>query len=126
MCVLIVWSIVKLAWGAANVSEIFLARQSYGAGNFGFGVLWAGSGLGLILGGLAAPALIDRDVGRAYVRFVLVIAVGIGCAALAPNVWVGAVTMVLGGFGNGGAVVANITLVQRALPIAFAAVPSRS
>ena len=34
-------------------------------------------------------------------------------AAVAPNVWFGAAAMVLAGFGNGGAVVANITLVQR-------------
>ena len=39
-----------------------------------------------------------------------------GCTAAAPNVWVGATAMVLAGFGNGGAVVANITLVQRGAP----------
>ena len=116
MCVLIVWSIVNFANGAVNASEVFLAKQSYGAGDLGFGLLWAGAGAGLILGGLVAPGLIERDVGTAYFRFVTVIAVGIACAAAAPNVWVGLVAMMLGGFGNGGAVVANITLVQRGAP----------
>ena len=32
---------------------------------------------------------------------------------MAPNVWIGAAAMTVAGFGNGGAVVANITLVQR-------------
>ena len=49
-------------------------------------------------------------------RFLAIFAVGIGCAAVAPNVWVGIAAMVLAGFGNGGAVVANITLVQRGAP----------
>jgi MFS family permease len=35
---------------------------------------------------------------------------------VAPNVWVGIAAMALFGFGNGGAVVANITLVQRGAP----------
>ncbi len=115
-CVLVVWSIVMLANGAVNLAEVFLARQSYGSGDFGFGLLWAGSGLGLVLGGLAAPSLIERDLGAAYVRFLALMAVGTGCAAVAPNVWVGAAAMALGGFGNAGALVANITLVQRGAP----------
>ena len=49
-------------------------------------------------------------------RFVAVFAVGIVCAAAAPDIWVGAIAMALAGFGNGGAVVANITLVQRGTP----------
>ena len=112
-CVLVVWSIVMLATGFLNVAEIFLARESFSAGDLGFGLLWAASGVGMILGGLAAAPMIERDVASTYVRFVALLAVGTGCAAVAPNVWVGAVAMVLSGFGNGGAVVANITLVQR-------------
>ena len=113
MCVLVVWSIVMLASGAVNLAEVFLARQTFHAGDFGFGLLWAGSGVGLIAGGLAAPSLIERALGPSYVRFLAVFAVGAGCAAAAPNVWVGAAAMILLGFGNAGAVVANITLVQR-------------
>jgi MFS family permease len=116
MCVLVVWSIVMVAQGAVNVAEVFLAKQSYMSGDFGFGLLWSASGVGLVAGGLAASTLIQRDLGRAYVRFIVLLAVATGCAAVAPNVWVGAAAMALGGFGNGAAVVANITIVQRGAP----------
>lgn len=113
LCVLIAWSIVMVANGLVNVAEVFLARESYDSGDFGFGLLWAGSGVGLIFGGLAASSLIKRDIAVAYVRLLAIFALGIAGAAVAPNVWLGAAAMTLAGFGNGGAVVANITLVQR-------------
>jgi MFS family permease len=116
MCVLVVWSIVMIANAGVNVAEVFLARVSYHSGDFGFGLLWAGAGIGLVGGGLASKSTIERDVGAAYTRFLLVFALGASCAAVAPDVWLGAAAMVVAGFGNGGAVVANITLVQRAAP----------
>jgi MFS family permease len=116
LCVLVVWSTVMLAGGIVNVAEVFLARQAFHSGDFGFGLLWAASGVGLVAGGLTAAPLIERDIGAAYVRFLGVFCVGLACAAAAPNVWVGATAMTLAGFGNGGAVVANVTLVQRGAP----------
>ena len=116
LCVLVVWSTVMLAGGIVNVAEVFLARQAFHSGDFGFGLLWAASGVGLVAGGLTAPPLIERDIGAAYVRFIGVFCVGLACAAAAPNVWVGAAAMTLAGFGNGGAVVANVTIVQRGAP----------
>ena len=116
MCVLVVWSIAMCASGIVNTAEVFLAKQSFNSGDLGFGLLWVGSGIGLIVGGLTAVPLIERDVGNAYVRFIAIMAVGTGCAAIAPNVWIGIAAMALFGFGNGGAVVANITLVQRGAP----------
>jgi MFS family permease len=106
MCVLVAWSTAVFFGGFMNVAEIFLAKRAYNAGDFGFGLLWAGSGLGMMIGGLAA----------AYVRFLAVFAIGIACAAAAPNVWVGAAAMILAGVGNGAAVVGNITFVQRGAP----------
>ena len=116
VCVLVVWSIVMARAGSSTSPRSSSRRSPSTSGDFGFGLLWAGSGIGLVVGGLAAASFIERDVGTAYVRFIALLAVGTGCAAVAPNVWVGAVAMVLGGFGNGGAVVANITLVQRGAP----------
>ena len=113
LCVLVAWSIAMVASGGVNVAEVFLARDSYGAGDFGFGLLWAGSGVGLVLGGLAAGSLLSNRLGPSYVRLLVTFAVGIGAAAIAPGVVVGALAMTIAGFGNGGAVVANITLVQR-------------
>ena len=116
MCVLVVWSIVMLANAAVNVAEVFLAKRSYSAGDLGFGLLWTGSGIGLVVGGLAAASLVERDLGAAYVRFLIVFGCGIVAAAAAPNVWIGILAMVVAGFGNGAAVVANITFVQRGAP----------
>jgi len=114
--VLVVWSTAMLAMGLVNVAEVFLAKVAYGAGDFGFGLLWAGSGVGLVVGGLAAAGFLNRSVGSAYVWFLALFAIGIACAAAAPNVWIGALAMVVAGIGNGAAVVGNITLVQRGAP----------
>src|SRR6185437_16681284 len=105
MCVLVAWSTAVFFGGFMNVAEIFLAKRSYNAGDFGFGLLWAGSGLGMMIGGLAASELIKRDLGAAYVRFLALFAIGIACAAAAPNVWIGATAMIVAGIGNGAAVV---------------------
>src|SRR3954468_2150831 len=88
-CVVIVWSIVMLASGILNVAEIFLARESFAAGDLGFGLLWAGSGIGLVAGGLSAAPRIERDLPGSYVRYIVLLGIGAGCAAVAPNVWVG-------------------------------------
>jgi MFS family permease len=116
MCVLVAWSTAAFFGGFMNVAEIFLAKVAYGAGDFGFGLLWAASGVGMVIGGLAAADLIKRDLGAAYVRFLVLFAIGIACAAAAPNVWIGALAMVVAGIGNGAAVVGNITFVQRGAP----------
>jgi MFS family permease len=113
MCVLVAWSTAAFSGGFMNVAEIFLAKRAYDAGDFGFGLLWAGTGVGMVIGGLAAADFIKRDLGTAYVRFLALFAVGIACAAAAPNVWIGTLAMVVAGVGNGGAVVGNITFVQR-------------
>jgi MFS family permease len=116
ICVLVAWSITMLASGLVNVAEIFLAKRSYNAGDFGFGLLWTGSGIGLVLSGVAASTLVMKRLATRYTGMLVLFAAGIAAAAAAPNVWFGAAAMVLAGFGNGGAVVANITLVQRGAP----------
>jgi MFS family permease len=116
MCVLVAWSTAAFFGGFMNVAEIFLAKRAYDAGDFGFGLLWAGTGVGMVIGGLAAADLIKRDLGAAYVRFLALFAIGIACAAAAPNVWIGFIAMIVAGIGNGAAVVGNITFVQRGAP----------
>jgi MFS family permease len=51
-----------------------------------------------------------------YVLSIGLMAVGIGAAAVAPNVWLAAIAVVLAGIGNGAAVVCNAVLVQRGAP----------
>jgi MFS family permease len=116
MCVLVAWSTAAFFGGFMNVAEIFLAKRAYDAGDFGFGLLWTGTGVGMVIGGLAAVDRIKRDLGAAYVRFLGLFAIGVACAAAAPNVWIGTLAMVVAGVGNGAAVVGNITFVQRGAP----------
>jgi MFS family permease len=51
-----------------------------------------------------------------YVGALTLMAFGWLAAALSPNVWVGAASMVLGGSGNGAAIVCNSLIVQRGAP----------
>ena len=120
LTVLVSWSIAQVGIGGINLAEIFLARRAYETGNFGFGLMVAAAGVGLIVGGLWARSA-EELVGMrsAYPRALLVFAVGTLGAALAPNVWVGACALFVYGLGNGVAVVLNITLVQRGAPDAI-------
>ena len=115
--VLVAWTIAQIGIAGINLAEIFLARNEYETGNFGFGVMVGASGVGLIVGGLWARSAAQLvGMRSAYPRALLVFAAGTLGAALAPNVWVGAIALFVYGLGNGVAVVLNITLVQRGAP----------
>jgi MFS family permease len=112
-----VWSLALFGAGAVNVAEIFLAQATFDSGAFGFGLLWTGTGIGVVVGGLGASTWIARHgVGRIYVAALATFAVGVVAAGTSPNVWVAAVAMFVSGAGNGTAIVANIVLVQRGAP----------
>ena len=120
LAVLVVWNIVVLGTPAVNVAEIVLAKETLGAGNVGFGILVGASGLGLTVGSLAASALLDRvGVRGSYAGGIAVMAIGFGTAALAPSLAVAVAGVVVGGLGNGVAVVCNSLLVQRGAPDAL-------
>jgi MFS family permease len=115
--VLVAWTIAMLAIAAINTSEVFLAKDSFDAGDFGYGLLFGSIGLGLAIGSLGAGALVERRrVGAVYGGSIVINALGFGFAAASPNVWVAAVCCVLAGIGNGGAVLCNALLVQRGAP----------
>ena len=117
LTVLIGWSLVMVAIGNSDVAEVELAKVSYDSGNFGFGLLMATSGFGLILGSLGAGWVTERwSTGGAYAASIAAMGVGLFVAAVAPNVWIGSLVVVVMGIGNGVAVVANSLLVQRGAP----------
>ncbi|HEU5477915.1 MAG TPA: MFS transporter [Gaiellaceae bacterium] len=112
--VLVGWGVASLATGVANVSEIFLAKDTFSAGDFGYGLLYAAIGGGLVLGSFASAGLLARyGVAGVYGGSLAVMAAGYGAAAASPNVWVAAACCVVFGLGNGGAVACNALLVQR-------------
>jgi MFS family permease len=117
MAVFVVWNLVMLHNGAVNVAEIALAKVSFNAGSFGFGLMWAFSGIGLALGSLLAAFWLERrGMAFVYTASVAMMAIGSACLAVSPGVWVAIWFLALGGAGNGAALVYNSLLVQRGVP----------
>jgi MFS family permease len=118
--VLVVWNVFMLASAGINVAEVFLAKDTFDAGDFGYGLLVGATGLGLVLGSLAAGSLLDRHpLARVYPGSIFLVALAVAAGALAPNVWVAAGCVLVVGAANGAAVVCNALLVQRGSPDAL-------
>ncbi len=112
--VLVAWGIASLAAGLANVTEIFLAKNTFSAGDFGYGLLFGAMGTGLVLGSVASAVALTRyGVSAVYGGGIAVMAVGYLGTAVSPNVWVAAACCVVAGVGNGVAIACNALLVQR-------------
>src|SRR5919198_1324102 len=120
LTVLVAWNVAMFAVAALNVAEPRLALRTFSAGRFGLGLMMGCAGLGLTAGALLASAWIEkRGLPNVYGISLVLIAVGIGGAAAAPNVWVGSASVIVAGCGNGSAVVCNSLLVQRGAPDAL-------
>jgi dTMP kinase len=114
LTVLVVWTLVEIGIGHANVSWVVLSKEALDGGDFGYGFLMAASGLGLLAGSLlGGPWVERRRMAEAYGAALALMALGSGLAALSPNVWLAGVFVVALGVGNGVAVVCNAVLVQR-------------
>jgi len=117
LTVLLAWNVGMLANAGVNVAEVKLAKVSFDAGDFGFGLLVGSAGLGVVLGSLSAGSWVERRGAAGVYGFGLsLMAVGIGAAALAPHVWVAAPAVAVSGGGNGIALVCNALFVQRGAP----------
>ena len=115
--ILVAWSIVTFGGAVASVAEIFVARDVFAQGSFGFGVLVATAAFGLFVGSLTGGAVIEQTgIRTAYVASLAVIAIGFAVAAASPSFWLAAAVVAVAGCGNGVAVVCNTLLVQRAVP----------
>jgi MFS family permease len=120
LTVLVVWTIALGAVASTQTAQVFLAKDSFDAGDFGYGLIFGCIGLGLAVGSFGAGSWVERhSVGTVYAASILVQAIGVAAAAVAPNVWVSLPCFVLAGVGNGAAVVCNSLLVQRGAPDAF-------
>ncbi len=115
--VLVAWTVAMVAIAAINTNEVFLAKDALHGGDFGYGLLFGATGVGLAIGSLGGGRVVEiRSVGTVYGGAILLNALGFGLAAISPNVWVAALCCVLGGIGNGAAVLCNALLVQRGAP----------
>jgi NRE family putative nickel resistance protein-like MFS transporter len=109
------FGLTMIASGLVNVSEIFLATKSLGSSRgFGYGLLWTGSGVGLVAGSIVTGFLLERhNVLNIYALAFVPLTAGIVGAATAPNIWIAATAMTMTGFGNGLAFPMTILIVQR-------------
>jgi MFS family permease len=117
LTVFIVWTIALGAVASTQTAQIFLAKDTFNAGDVGYGLIFGSIGLGLALGSIGAGSWVERrSLGSVYAISILLQALGIAGAAISPNVWVSLPCFVLAGIGNGTAVVCNSLLVQRGAP----------
>jgi hypothetical protein len=105
-----------LCIGMTNVGEVVLAREVLDIGGSGLAVLMTAGGIGTVAGSLAARFKVAWEWRRAY-------QVGLGCMAFdllacaaLPSFWVLLPVFVIGGFGNGFALVHDRLLLSHAAP----------
>jgi dTMP kinase len=114
LAVLVAWGIACLGIGAANTAEIFLAKNTFHAGDFGYGLIYGAIGGGLVVGSFAGSTLLERiGPAKTYAGGLILMAIGFGGAAASPDIWVAAACSAVGGAGDGAAIVCNAVLVQR-------------
>jgi dTMP kinase len=117
LAVLLGWGIASLGAGGVSVSEVFMAKDTLHAGDFGYGLIYGAIGLGLVLGSWWSSWIVRRfGIAKTYGLALTVLALGFGVAAASVDVWMAAACCVVAGIGNGAAVVCNALLVQRGSP----------
>ncbi len=115
--VMVSWNLAMLTVALGNVAEVFLARVSFNAGSFGYGLMWAASGLGAVIGALFASVWLERrSMSAVYAAGIAVMGIGYLAAGASPTVWVALWCVLFGGVGNAAAIVCNSLLVQRGAP----------
>jgi MFS family permease len=108
-----------LCVGVTNVGEVVLAREVLGLGGSGLAVLVAAGGLGTVLGSLAARSRTAWEWRRAYTTGLACMAADLLLCSLAPPLPLLLFVFVLGGFGNGFALVHDRLLLGEAVPPAL-------
>jgi MFS family permease len=105
-----------LCVGMTNVGEVVLAREVLGVGGSGLAMLMTAAGVGTVLGSLGARFRRTWEWRRAYL-------IGLGCMAFdllacaaTPAFWILLPIFVVGGFGNGFALVHDRLLLSHATP----------
>ena len=105
--------------GVTNVGEVILARDVLGTSASGLAALVAAHGAGTVLGSLAARFRWSFQWRRAYIAGLSCMTVDLALCALSPSLWLLLPVFVLGGFGNGFALVHDRLLLGEAVPAAL-------
>jgi MFS family permease len=105
-----------LCIGMTNVGEVVLAREVLGVGGPGLAALMTAAGVGTVAGSLAARFSSAWEWRRAYMIGLGFMAVDLLACAAFPTFHVLLPIFVLGGFGNGFALVHDRLLLSHAAP----------
>jgi MFS family permease len=101
-------------------AEVFLAKETFGAGNAGYGVLVGVYGGGMVLGSALMAALGDRVRLLPFYFFgVFVTALALVGAGLSPSFVVALGALMVAGVANGTENVTTDTILQKRVPDAF-------
>lgn len=114
LAVLVGWGIALTGTGAIGVGEVFMAKDTLNAGDFGYGLIYGAIGVGLVIGSFWSSTVVDRlGLARTFGLALVVMAAAWGVAAASVDIWMAAALCVVAGAGNGIAVVCNALLVQQ-------------
>jgi MFS family permease len=114
LTVFVAWNVAMIGIAAMNTAEVELVKHDFGAGDLGYGLFTAATGLGVFLGAFSAQALFRRSpFARVYALGFALLATGMGLVALLPPFGLATAILVVGGAGNGLLLTANAILVQR-------------
>jgi MFS family permease len=112
--------LTMLTINATVPAEVFLARETFGAGNVGYGLLVGLWGGGMILGSALIAALGDRiSLMPLYLISLFVAALALAATGLAPTFVFALGALVVAGAVNGIDDVATNTILQKQVPDAF-------
>lgn len=109
---------VVLCVGITNVGEVVLAREVLGVGGSGLAVLVTAGGVGTILGSLCARLTVAGTWAwrRAYLLGIAAMTAELIACGVVGSFWLVVCALMLGGFGNGLALVHDRLLLARSTP----------
>ena len=112
--------LAMLATDLATPAEVFLAKETFGAGDVGYGLLVSLWGVGMVLGSALIAALGDKvNLMPAYFSCLFVWALAFAGAGLAPTFALALGALAVAGAANGVDNAATDTILQNRVPDAF-------
>ncbi|HEY5160263.1 MAG TPA: MFS transporter [Gaiellaceae bacterium] len=114
LTVFVAWNVAMIGIAAMNTAEVALVKHNFGAGDFGYGLFTAATGLGVFVGAFNARAILEKVAfAPAYALGFGLLAAGMGLVALLPPFTLAVAILVIAGAGNGLLLTANAMLVQQ-------------
>lgn len=114
LTVFIAWNVAMVGIAAMNTAEVELVKHDFGAGDLGYGVFMAATGLGVLIGAVSAGTVFaKRSFATAYALGFALLALGMGLVALLPPFALAVAILLIAGSGNGLLLTANAMLVQQ-------------